>query len=187
MAGRKPHEAVTNYLEPLRKAISCITRSGLQVTSRDQLNKVHALTLNRGSAVPLRGRRDLTLNIRQGYRIEEAEGELGPYEVSTAAYAYIIGDAEEREILTYHWHPEGPSHITEPHLHLGPAAEIGCEELVKAHIPVGRITIEDVIGLLLRDFGVKPLREDWEDVLAETQGKYENYRTTSGRGPTRKR
>jgi hypothetical protein len=168
MAGRTPHEAVKNYVEPLRKAISCLSRTVLQASSYRELDTVHALTLNNGAPIPLRGATGLALEIRQNYRIQEMEGERGSYSISTVAYAYTMRDAEERELLAYHWHPFGPSHVIEPHLHFGPAADIGFKPLVKAHIPSGRIAIEDVIRLPIRELGIQPLREDWETVLAES-------------------
>lgn len=33
------------------------------------------------------------------------------------------------------------------------------------HLPTGGIGIEDVVGLLIRDFAVDPLRADWERIV----------------------
>ena len=80
-------------------------------------------------------------------------------------------------MAAYHWHPDGSSPVTIPHLHV-PAAEAvvmaqqpgspraGLKtHLGKAHFPTGLIGLEDVAELLIRDFAVVPTRADWQDVL----------------------
>ncbi len=47
----------------------------------------------------------------------------------------------------------------------------------KAHHPTGRIALESVIRTCILEYGVIPLREDWEDTLALRQGDFEIYRT----------
>jgi hypothetical protein len=35
----------------------------------------------------------------------------------------------------------------------------------RAHLPTGRVSVEDFLRTAIRDFGVKPQRDDWETVL----------------------
>ncbi len=99
-------------------------------------------------------------------------------------YAYEILDVEEAEILTYHWHPAGVSSVTRPHLHLSakigavPAATLGQApaqvRLSDMHILTGRVLLEDVVRLLITEFKVNSLRDDWNEVLAENASVYPN-------------
>jgi hypothetical protein len=69
--------------------------------------------------------------LQQHYRIEETEGPGSPWRVEVVEYYYSVHDAEEREVLLYHWHPRGSSSATSPHLHL--ISEIEALELRIAH------------------------------------------------------
>jgi hypothetical protein len=89
--------------------------------------------------------------------------------VRIAGYQYALYDADDREILAYHWHPEGSSHVTAPHLHLGAGAEVGRRDLASALPPTGQITLEDVLRFAITDLGVRPLRRDWSEILHRTR------------------
>jgi hypothetical protein len=39
------------------------------------------------------------------YRVEETEGERGPWKVSTLAYYHSLEDEAGREFVAYQWHP----------------------------------------------------------------------------------
>jgi hypothetical protein len=177
LAGRTPAEAVGAFLAPLQQAIDCLTPTVLNVSggyfASDQ---PHALVLGDGDPVRLAGEHDLALTVAQNYRVVEFEGPRGPWKVQTTAYFYEL-QRGDRELLGFHWHPRGASPHTSPHLHVGAAAEIGFAPLHRAHIPTGRIALEDVLRLAIEAFGVQPRRGDWDDVLTRTQAGYEAWRT----------
>ncbi len=88
-------------------------------------------------------------------------------------YAYRLCEHGGREILVYHWHPEGVSPITHPHMHLStrirpiPLEPVGSTySLAAHHIPTGQITLADVVRYLIVEAGVEPRRGDWAEVLA---------------------
>jgi hypothetical protein len=170
MAEKNPAEAVNNYRDLLQRAISCVTdavinvRGGYYVSERP-----HFLTIGDGESVKLDSNSDLRLSISQRYRIIRAEGRRASWEISTVGYEYSLMSSSDQEIIAYHWHPEGQSEATYPHLHLGPAARVGRDELIRAHLPTGRIALEAVLRLLITDFGVRPRRRDWADILEESQ------------------
>jgi hypothetical protein len=134
--------------------------------------------------VPLRsaeGRRDLFLGVHHHYTIVHLPDDPtgGSFKVSSSRYMYEVLDRDERELFVYHWHPEGVSPIQVPHMHFSGAAPISLPpapggqqprrlEVDRAHFPTGRIALEDVIELLIRDLGIVPRRGDWEDVLNES-------------------
>jgi hypothetical protein len=101
------------------------------------------------------------------YRVEETEGERGPWKVSTLAYYHSLGDEAGREIVAYQWHPEQVS-IDFPQLHIGTGVGASLGSVHKYHFPTGRGSLEDVLRLAIREFQVEPVRADWEEVLGET-------------------
>jgi hypothetical protein len=175
VAGSTPHQAVENYLAPLRRALSCVTDAQLQITGRVPADEPHRLTLGYGQPVALGS--GIALTAEQRYTIIEAEGERGPWKVSTASYIYSLDDAEEREIVAFHWHPAGRSSEVRPHMHLGSGAGLGYHVLCKAHLPTNRVALEDVLRLAIKDLAVEPRRDDWSDVLWRSQSAFETWGT----------
>jgi hypothetical protein len=178
VAGRTPTEAVHNYLTPLQEAVSCVCTGVLSVGGGYHPRPdPHALLLNRDTPVRLQTTPPLWLSIAQHYRIIQVEdASAEPWKVETAAYRYELLEADEREILIFHWHPEGQGLITFPHLHLQHASRVQHPVLQMAHIPTGRVAVEDVIRLTIREFGARPLRDDWDAVLTRTQAAYDRAR-----------
>jgi hypothetical protein len=129
LAGRIPAEAVGAFLAPLQQAIDCLTPAVLNVSGGYHVaERPHALTLGNGDPVPLTGRDALSLSVMQQYLLAESEGARGPWKVHTTAYLYEL-QLHDAELLVYHWHPSGVSPQTRPHLHIGPAAELGFKPL----------------------------------------------------------
>lgn len=127
----------------------------------------HPLTLMDGLPVELGSGTDLTVQISQQYRVIENPDPREPWQVKTVAYYYTLGETEGHEILSYQWHSNVPGSVSFPHLHLQYGARLGRPEFERAHLPTGRITLEDFVRLLISDFSVPPTRDDWEQVLEE--------------------
>ncbi len=72
-----------------------------------------------------------------------------------------LDNADGREIVAYHWHPDGRGHVRLPHLHLGAGAMVGRGERVKAHLLTGVVTPAVALLLAIESFGVPPRRADW--------------------------
>lgn len=128
----------------------------------------HTLNFNERS-VRLAGGAQISLAVAHYYRLTRDRQARPGWRTDTAAYFYALDDAEGREILAYHWHPEGAGPVKYPHVHLGAGALVERDELLKAHLPTGRITLPEVLRLVIDAFGVRALRPDWSDVLARTQ------------------
>ena len=109
------------------------------------------------------------------YIIVKAIGESGPFKVKTTAYQYLLEDEQEQEIISYQWHPN--SRIKFPHLHLGSATKVANKTINKLHLPTGRISFEQVLRLAVDDLQAKPLNEQWNVILSDTQGRFEKWRT----------
>ncbi len=85
-------------------------------------------------------------------------------------------DREDREILAFHWHPIGLSDVTDPHIHLSSKLnpiDMGRDQdplpLAGMHIPTGFVTLEDVVRLLITEFGITPRRDDWDALLRDNR------------------
>lgn len=186
MRDRNPDErrVLNAYLSRVRQVIQCVAEAEIWA-SRNPAGVEHNLTLTpRGSqvenVVPLRlndGRRRLTLGIYQQFVIQDAIDLAGAFRVETRRYMYELRDRSDREIFSYHWHPEGASPIQFPHFHVDGAPPVMLTPmpdetqpyrlaLDKAHFATGIITLEEVVALLIRDFDVQPRRTDWERVLS---------------------
>lgn len=179
MAGNRPADAVEHFLAPLRRVLSCVTPAILLVGGGyHPSTSPHALTL---SEVPAPLGRDgrLALKMIQHYRIVEYPGDYGPWKVQTVAYYYALEEAAApyRELIAYHWHPQGHSPITYPHLHLYAGTGITHHRIPEAHFPTGRIALEQVLRLAIEHFQVQPLRSDWATVLDQAQQAFEQWRT----------
>jgi hypothetical protein len=45
----------------------------------------------------------------------------------------------------------------------------------KLHIPTGWVTVESVVRFLLTDLKVKPLRANWEKILADSEEQFRDW------------
>jgi hypothetical protein len=173
LAARNPSQAVTNFLNPLNRVLSCLTKD-IIVASGCDLNKIEAASLNKGAPSRLRSNPAFFLSVLIQYKLTKAEGERGPWKVSTAAYAYGLHDKEQSEIISYHWHPGVGRRY--PHLHLGAGSGVA-QYLEKVHVPTRRISLEEILRFAIEELRVRPLRRDWEKVLELAQSQFEKFRT----------
>jgi hypothetical protein len=138
-----------------------------------------------GYTAPLRaqsGHRDVQLAVTEYYRVVPLPPDAGRslYQIRLTYYAYTIRDRDERELLTYHWHPEGVSDVTAPHLHIPRVAPIPLPRtdparsvaLGEMHLPTNHVLLEDIVELLIREFAIAPLRPDWQAALTESRSEF---------------
>lgn len=131
------------------------------------------------------GRRGLALAVGHEYQIIKIEDDTalrGPWTVETTRYVYAILDELGNEVLTYHWHPEDPfqasgqSTVPTPHLHLSETIQpISLGEgfdpvtLAEMHLRTGRVSLEDIVELLIDELDVRPLHARWRQTLDENR------------------
>ncbi len=183
MAGRTLNDAYKNYLDPLKKAISCVTDAVLIASVRPndlELEEVYSLALKAGDSVPLSGDSRISISVSQQLKLVEDERKgRGPYRVATSAYSYTVEEQDGAEIIAYHWHPKGIGKEF-PHLHLKSGAKVQRPELTRtkgesSHIPTGRVALEEFIRLLIECFSVPPQKKDWEEALRQAKQKFDEY------------
>ena len=180
MAGKTPRDAIDAFLEPLKETLACVCPQhyGHIAYRGPDSDGLYALVVNRLQPVPLR-REDgsrLLFDVRQMFRVVEAEGLRGPYKVSTAAYLYQISREDGRELLAFHWNPHGRGKVTTPHVHIGPVVEQAAEIVRGLHIPTGRVSLEAVVRFLIDELSISPQRADWADVVARNEERFNQWR-----------
>ena len=55
---------------------------------------------------------------------------------------------------------------------LGRGAKTGRTELGEAHLPTGRVALEDFVNLVIEDFNVLPVRDDWKEALQASRAEF---------------
>jgi len=180
MAGRTPRTALTAFVDPLQQSLSCITYAGMVYRSYGNNEypneQPHVITINDGDPTPLLCDSNIHLSFRMFYQIVEDETERGPWKATVSGYYYSLDDGDQKEIFAYHWHPTiGPIHF--PHLHIEQGSGAKRPELFRAHLPTGRIALEDMILCTIHDFHVQPLRDDWNDILSNNANRFRTWRT----------
>jgi len=201
LAGRTPRDAADAFLGSFKQTLSRVTDSFLKPSGYAPEPALQSVTLvprgsQAGDLVSLsseHGRRGLWLSVGHDYRIVKRAGDeddSGPWQASTAKYAYVILDARDRELLAYHWHPEDPLHasgrskVQSPHLHLSDTIapiELGENDspfaLAEMHVRTGLVLLEDVVEFLIDECEVHPLNDDWRKIIEENRTRERASRT----------
>lgn len=163
-----------NYVTPLQQALSCVSKAVLRPASYEPSPQPIVLS---SEQMPERlPNTDLYFVVAQWFSIIEDQ-QNGPWRVTTKGYKYTIETDDAEEILGYHWHPDSLSPFKETHLHLGSGARIGRPELetTKAHLPTGRVSMEDFLKLLIEVFDARPQRTTWQAILQKTGSTFWKY------------
>ena len=170
------------HLGTLNQSLACVTRERLsfRAPQSPKFDTAYAIALRNTDAVVLQGEVRLVLVARQlvgvgSVRANQPAVEV-PYRAEVVGYFYQISTPDNRELLAFHWTPDAtdPNTVTFAHLHIGPAivggqTTIRPRDLHKAHIPTGVISLAAVIRLAIAEFGVAPLRSDWDRVLRRVE------------------
>lgn len=184
MPTNKGHQAIQEYTTELQKIVSCVAHEVCYVFPN--ANGRLALAWSSGKPLesePLRLLRHdgnpLFIDINQ--EIEDprpANNET----VSTKYYLYSILDADRKDLIGFHYHPDlDDDPVLYPHIHVYADADerYSFFDLHRRHIPSGRVALEDVIEWLIVELEVKAIREDWESVLNATREKFKQVQTWS--------
>lgn len=170
MPGKTPNEVFDAYAKPLKAVLGCITRETLLRRTIPGHENENGFPLQEfffvKNPVRLRGAA-LVFNFSQYFRVVWRNT---AYKVKTESYTYEIEDEESgHELLAFHWEPNAPnSKILFPHMHIGFALKDESLRINnKAHIPTGRVPVEDVVSFLISELGIAPLSPEWEKTIRE--------------------
>ncbi len=142
--------------------LTCLTPAYVELRGYAPARWPHPFALAKGETVRLRGENQLGLTVAEEYELTEVAA--GEWEARIVSYFYAFEHAGS-ELLAYHWHPQGHSRVTEPHLHVMGNREFSGQPVGKLHLPTGAIRLEEIVALAISELGAEPLREDWRAVL----------------------
>ena len=100
----------------------------------------------------------------------------GTWRTHTLRYGYTLFGSENDpdEWLAYHYHPQ--TGVAAPHLHINADASWARKGLRKKHLPTGRVALEDVIQVVVEEFGARPTRSDWRKKLDVNRRMFDQRR-----------
>ena len=158
--------AYKQYSESLQSVLSCVTNQPLVRRRSEEVEEFFLA----GGPTRLTGC-DLLLGMSQYFHILD-DPESGECTVRTASYTYEILDFNShKDLFCFHWEPH--SKVKYPHTHLGfGVSSHGLPIDNKAHIPSGRVALEDVVEFLINDLGVKPLKKDWVEIIEPSRSEF---------------
>lgn len=169
------------FLESIREVFQIIVEgplAGIWIPGprRSQVFVIgHYLTSSgRGQAARLSNGKYLNVEITLRERPQDSL-----LETSRSTFTYQAGSSvgDQEEIFSYHYDRDSRHPIPRAHLHVGAAPEHGenVSSLSRAHMPVRRITLEQIVWLLIHDFGVIPRdarKNDWENILWSNERRF---------------
>ena len=172
LTGATPSAASRALRDTLQQALACVTLTVLASGTVEDVQRLRAIS----RLVPGDGASPITLTIQHWHRTvtDPARPARERWHAATTGYVYALDDADGREIVSYHWHPHGRSHVSEPHLHLGAGAGALRHELTKAHLLTGAVTPVVILRLTIEAFSVRPHRADWPSVLDRAQARLQD-------------
>jgi len=167
---RGRHAARERYVHSLQVALSCVS-SAVWITAprlRGQADDLAlALTDDPVALRVPRGPR-LYLSAGQYCRFVADDRFPGEWTVRTGGYLYSVRFTPDPtgECLAWHWHPATRA---DRHLHVTAQHPQG-GDLSRLHVPTGWTTFEQMVGFLITELGVRPLRADWSQLLDSLEG-----------------
>ncbi|MGH2352542.1 MAG: hypothetical protein ACRDJN_13110, partial [Chloroflexota bacterium] len=141
----------------------------------------YALDLAGRDVVELRdagGEPCLALSIQLFCRIVRLPGTPRRWTTHTTKYLYRLEDPADprRRIVACHWHPDVEG-ITFPHIH----PLVASPEAQRLHYTIPHATLKDVLTFAMRDYGVRPIRTDWQAAhRAADETPQASLRSTAG-------
>lgn len=172
------------FINDLQEALACVTTERLSFAKYHQSDVPHVVWLADDAAtVKLRGQFQLGLAVALRYQVVPSERSDNGWKIRTTKYIYEIADERGDSLFEFHWHPDGSSRVTTPHLHIRPSLKVAVEvqdlyrKVTKSHIPTGRVALEQVVRFLIAELDIVPLRDDWEKVLQATEDRFKDWRT----------
>ncbi|MCA9880754.1 MAG: hypothetical protein KC442_23315 [Thermomicrobiales bacterium] len=118
---------------------------------------------------------ELDVRIALNYVVEVVG--VQAFAARTTSYQYVASDIAGQQLVIYDWHPTGRSPVISPHLHIPAARTVVLEQREGSpragarthpgalHFPTGPARTATGVDMLIREFGVDPVRKDWERVL----------------------
>lgn len=151
------------FREPILRVVGCIDQ-----TARP---KEHTFA----SGVRFLGGKEIpfgdALHLSFAFHLEHGQKD-GVDRMTTLRYEFTLTDQATRRVFAWHWHPESKrSRVIYPHLHMPKGTPHA-----KAHVPTGRVTLEEVVLFGFHDLGVEPAVENGLSIVEQAMGTHKKYR-----------
>jgi len=148
LPARTEAEALRGLARRVQRAVSRVTPAIVRVGG----SGTRSLLLSQGDPAPVIGAPQLGLSVLATIRPERQPGGR-VWTARIIAYAYGI-EFDGREVLRYDWHPDEPKDgngtwVKDPHLHIYYPSGSLRRLLGDAHLPTRRVSIEQVVGLVV--------------------------------------
>jgi hypothetical protein len=156
----------------VRPVVACVTDRPLLAQVDRAVPGRMRLTLGQPAPLRLNSGGRIVIMISADFVDRASTAENSSDGFLPAGYFFQISEQAHREILAYHWHPDGRSRMTTPHLHVSSRlpliqlSENSTVSLSDMHLPTGVVTIQEIVRLLIVEFQVEPRRSDWDAILA---------------------
>jgi hypothetical protein len=189
LPGRTSKEAVDAFTAPLRQSLSCILGPAavLKGTGDAPTGGPYLVVLyGQTGPAPLGGPHNIGLVFQHTYVVVPT-GEAGSrYRVHSRSYSYELTTTDERPLLRYDWHPDSDDEgaIPYPHLHL--SGHTKPVDLTHAHLPTGRVSLEEVLRFAISQLAVPVHRDhqaDWAQILEANEAAFRAHSSWGGSRP----
>lgn len=167
MPAKNRNDAHSNFARYFRESLSVVTKSTLQMRV---MGDERVLYYEPPVKLRRSGGDDLYLAVVQTYRIMETEN---GFKASTTSYNYELWLKKDRDfeaVAEFHWHPK--EEVQWPHIHVKGNSPEGA--LGRKHFPTARMSLEDFLRFLIRDFEVKalPPYAQWKEILTRNKREF---------------
>lgn len=163
MPGRNKPDAVSAFVKPLQRSISCISTAKIVTQQgREPYGVSSRAILDLAQGGKANFALDMSFEVYQKSKVPTKS----KFSVHVTKYIYVL--EYQGESVAFHWHPDtNDGAIEHPHLHIeGTPASALARGF--GHIPTGRVTLESILYWLIADLGATPKNPDWNKVLTKT-------------------
>ncbi len=162
MSDRTIGRAVARHKERVSLVLSCVIAYPVPITERNT-ESTSTLRLPQRQYW-LHGDVVILFSCLEELRAVNDAGRNEPWRIGRAAYFYQLRTPQSRDFLAFHWHPETSGPVQFLHLH---ASSDTAPLSHKTHVPTGFVSLGAVVRLLIAEFGVPPLRDDWQTLVSD--------------------
>ena len=156
------------YRSAVQRALATVS-SAVAVDTCRQPREFTTYRMTIGGAEAVRVRTSASGHIRLAFdEFFVLDSVVGRHNARITGYRYSLLTDDQREIVAYHWHPGGAAPEF-PHLHVLAGAGTLRPDVRAAHFPTGEVALADFFLLVIRDFRVRPLRPDYEELLGASR------------------
>jgi hypothetical protein len=174
LADRSRRRIAERFAASMLSALSCLSHQPARLTvSKTAPANFRFEFLPPSRPIILRyghAHRRLLFSMSYEFSISLRDVAMPTTQVDVSGYSVTLADGFENELLAYHWHPIGLSHVRTPHLHLG-ASTVRNDAIPinETHLPTGVVTLPEIVRYLIEEIGVEPNRADWKTILVRVE------------------